>query len=187
MLKIKAIAINYDDDDDEMFEWCDSQSSHSDFTMLLPLHCTCVGGWGVCLELKYSIFILNFQFLLQFSGRVVKVVLGMCFKCPSFSISILFCPIYCITLKWVWRWCRGCAWNWNPQFYLHTYKIQFEALRQMAARQDFIFCKCQKLSNCILANVFKENKQKLASLGVALCLFCSLKEMRITFIHKDDH
>ena len=52
---------------------------------------------------------------------------------------------------------------------------------------DFIFYKCQKLSNCILANVFKENKQKLASLGVELCLFCSFKEMRITFIHKDDH
>ena len=52
---------------------------------------------------------------------------------------------------------------------------------------DFIFYKCQKLSNCILANVFKENKQKLASLGVELCVFCSFKEMRITFIHKDDH
>ena len=60
----------------------------------------------------------------------------------------------------------------------------FEAPRQPS---DFIFYKCQKLSNCILANVFKENKQKLASLGVELCLFCSFKEMRITFIHKDDH
>ena len=53
MITIKVIAINYDDD--EMFEWCDNQSSHSDFTMSLPLHCTWVGGWGVCLELKCSI------------------------------------------------------------------------------------------------------------------------------------
>ena len=60
----------------------------------------------------------------------------------------------------------------------------FEAPRQPS---DFIFYKCQKLSNCILANVFKENKQKVASLEVELCLFCSFKEMRITFIHKDDH